>query len=139
MQKNTKELLRSRRGVTITEVAIALVIIGIISAAALSVVMYSVNVEKQSFSVIQAENTAENALACFRYAETEEEFVEALCKTGAYEQQEDGSLILVSNGCTVTVRADYSQLYFEYNAVNADGEQIYSFRYPHSNVEGGAS
>lgn len=135
--KNVHNILRSRRGITITEVTITLVIIGIISAAALSVVLYSVNVEKNSFSVIEAENAAENALACFRFAETEEEFVEALGKTGAYEKQGDGSYIFIGNGCTVTVRADYSQHYFEYNAVNANGEKIYSFRYPKSTLEGG--
>lgn len=139
MKKKRLSPLRPRRGITITEVTIALVIISIISAAALSVVMYSVNVEKQAFSVINAKTAAENTLACFRYAETQEEFAQALEKTGAYEQQPDGSWVLSDNGCTVTVKADFTQRYFEYSAVNADGEQIYAFRYPRETVEGGVS
>lgn len=139
MKINKKELLRSRRGVTITEVVIALTIIGIISSAALTTVMHSLRVETQSFTVIEAENAAENALACFRYAEDENEFTEALCKTGAYEKQDDGSLVLSEKGYTVTVRADYSENYFEYNAVNSDGVEIYSFYYPNVDSEGGVS
>ncbi len=137
MKSNTKLLLRSRRGVTITEVVVALVIIGIISSAALSLVMYSVNVEKDSFSVVEAKIAAENTLACFRYAENEDEFVEALSKTDSYETQDDGSLLLSGNGYTVTVKADYSENYFEYTAVKSNGEEIYSFSYP-NNYEGGS-
>lgn len=138
MNKRAKDVLCSRRGVTITEVTVALVIISIISAAALSLVMYSVNVEKQSFATLEAQNAAENTLACFRYAQNREEFIEALGKTGPYLEQEDGSFRMVANGCTVTVKVDYGKYYVEYSAVNADGEPIYSFCYPHSRSQGGA-
>ena len=71
--------------------------------------------------------------------ELKDEFVEALCKTGAYEVQEDGSLLLTGNGYTVTVRADYTACCFDYTAVQADGRPIYSFRYPYDGAEGGAA
>lgn len=137
MTKKTNTSTRSRKGITITEVAVALVIIGIISSAALSLVMYSVNVERESFAIVEAENIADNALACFRYAEDYEEFCTVLQKTGDFEIQDDDSLLLNGNGYTVTIKPDYENNYFEYNAVNQDGEEIYSFRYPNVVLEGG--
>lgn len=130
MKNCTKALLRSRRGITMVEVVVGLVIISIISISALSLILRSVNVEKQSFSVIEAEYAAENTLACFRYAQTQEEFVQAMCQTAPYELQEDGSLLLARNGCTVTVLADYATRSFAYTAVDPNGVVIYSFHYP---------
>lgn len=131
MNTQKKEnMLRSRKGVTMTEVVIALVLISVISAAALSVVLKSVNIEKNTLTALEAANSAENAVECFRFSDSEEEFLTALQKTAPYEQADDGTFVLRASNAVITIRADYLADRFEYTAVDSDGEEIYSFYYP---------
>ena len=143
--------IRSRRGVTIMEVVIALVIITTISAVSLSMIVISHDMEAKAESAITAKNAAENAIECFRFADgNKTTFWECLKKTAdAYEfigftnDGQEGAVDktdpsanrarLVENGCTVTVSWINGKILF--SAINAKGEEIYSFTYP----EGGAS
>ena len=63
-----KRQLHSRKGVTVAEVVIALVIIAAISAFTLSLIVMSIGVETKSESAIEVKNAAENAIECFRFA-----------------------------------------------------------------------
>ena len=63
-----KKQLNSRKGVTVAEVVIALVIIAAISAFTLSLIVMSIGVENKSESAIEVKNAAENAIECFRFA-----------------------------------------------------------------------
>ncbi|MBE6983292.1 MAG: type II secretion system protein, partial [Ruminococcaceae bacterium] len=67
-----KRQLHSRKGVTVAEVVIALVIIAAISAFTLSLIVMSIGVETKSESAIEVKNAAENAIECFRFAKSEE-------------------------------------------------------------------
>ncbi len=116
----------TRRGISIVEVTIALVIISILSIAALSMIQVSVNVEQKTMIALEATNAGENAVECFRYAETDEEFLECLLLTGDYVER-DGNYVLYGDTYTVTVRPEGNQL--DYSAVNADGEEIYAFTF----------
>ena len=62
------EHIRSRKGVTIAEVVIALTIIAIISAFTLSLIVMSFGVENKSEVSIEVKNAAENAIECYRFA-----------------------------------------------------------------------
>ena len=62
--------IRSRKGVTIMEVVIALVIITAISAVSLSMIVISHDVEAKAESAITAKNAAENAVECYRFAKS---------------------------------------------------------------------
>ncbi len=131
---------RRRRGITMVEVVIAMVIIAVVSASALSMVMMSVNVEKKSVAAMEAANAAENILDCFRYAEDEDTFLRVLQKTGPYTQAADGSLLLEVNGCTVTVRAAFAPKQLECRGVDHNGEELFSYLYPDvADGEGGTS
>ena len=143
--------IRSRRGVTIMEVVIALVIITTISAVSLSMIVISHDVEAKAESAITAKNAAENAIECFRFAdgnrtvfwECLEETADAYEFIGFTNDGQEGPVDktdpsahrarLVENGCTVTVSWINGKILF--SAINAKGEEIYSFTYP----EGGAS
>ncbi len=59
---------RSRKGVTVIEVVIALAIIVTISAATLSIIVLSSNVETTAENAITVKNAAENAIECYRFA-----------------------------------------------------------------------
>jgi len=121
--------LRSRKGMSMVEVVIALVIISVISASALSMIMMSVNVEADAVRSFEVSESVDNAMDCFRFAETPAEFLEALKMTALYEQDPENPdrFLLKAAGFTVTVTVSGDQ--FEYTAVNVDGEVIYAFTY----------
>ena len=121
--------LRSRKGMSMVEVVIALVIISVISASALSMIMISVNVEADAVRSVEVSESVDNAIDCFRFAETPAEFLDALQKTAPYEQDPENPdrFLLKAAGFTVTVTVSGDQ--FAYTAVNADGEVIYVFTY----------
>ena len=120
---------RCRKGMSMVEVVIALVIISVISASALSMIMMSVNVEADAVRSVEVAESVDNAIDCFRFAETTDEFLEALKMTAPYEQDPENPdcFILKAGGFTATILVSGDQ--FEYTAVNVDSEVIYSFTY----------
>ena len=139
MKQPIRSRRNNRRGVTMVEVVVALIMISVVSAAALTMVMMSISVEQKAVTSLSVKTDAENVLNCFRYAETEEEFLEALKKTGAYEKDAEGHFVLSAEEFSVIVSADFSADSFVYTATNPDGEIIYTFTYPRSLEEGGGS
>ena len=127
-----KQNRRSRRGISIVEVVIALVIITIISASALSMIMMSVKVERKSVTALEVDNCAENSVECFRYAGNKTEFLECLQKTGDFTV-EDSTFVLRTTDYTVTILPGNDK--FDFYAVGADGVEICAFTYK----KGGAS
>ncbi len=118
--------IRSRRGISIVEVVIALVIITIISASALSMIMMSVKVERETVTALEVENCAENAVECFRYADSELVFFTCLKKTGNYTK-EDGSFVLRASDYTVTITPEDHE--FAFTAVSKGGVEICAFTF----------
>lgn len=149
--------IRSRKGITTTEVVIALVIIAAISAVTLTMMMLSDNVEAKTENAMVVQNSAENAIECYRFAESTagdrnaiaDVFFACLEKTGGYvqgtvredafvegaelQEGEKAAFRLVSGQCVVLIEIE--QAGFAYTAKNAKGEVLYEFTYP----EGGAS
>ncbi len=121
-----KQNIASRKGVSIVEAVIALVIISIISASALSMMMMSVKVERNALTAMEVENSAEDAVDCFRFAKDDAAFLECLQMTGDFVE-EDGNFIMRSPAYTVTIRPGTNQ--FEYSAVGLNGEEICVFTY----------
>ena len=60
--------LRSRKGVTVAEVVVALAIIAVISGATMTMFLLSAEVESKSVAALNVKNAAENAIECFRFA-----------------------------------------------------------------------
>lgn len=134
-----KENIRSRKGISMVEVVVALVVITIISLATLSVVFVSAKVEAKTVVAMEVRNSAENAVECFRFAGGKAEtFISCLNKTIAkneqeFQQQADGSYISNAGGYKVTialVRNDQNELIgFDYCAKDSAGKEIYSFTF----------
>ena len=150
-----KKNIRSRKGVSMAEVVVALLVISIISAATMSVVMQSVNQEAKSVQVFEVRNSAENAMECFRFASVQQDgfdpelFIECMNKTTADAQfaEQDGSYILDAGSYTVTItlltvqeteqETEQETVYgFSYLAVNDDGEEIFSYTFQNGGVQG---
>ena len=131
--KNNKTL-KSKKGITIVEAVITLVLIGIIMVSAVSVVLMSIDVENNSNVAVELKNSAENILECFRFAETEEEFETAIKKCGNYIKDEEGNFVLVGGNVTVTVTTDFTEKTLKYSAVDSQSEELYSFNFPYAQV-----
>ena len=142
MKKHT----HSRRGVSLTEVVVALMAIAIISAATMSVVMMSVNQEAKSVRAFEVRNSAENAVECFRFAMGEaegfqpENFIEYMEMTTAGKRfaEQDGSYVLDAGNflVTITLLADQETVYgFSYLAVDGDGGEVFSYTFKNGGVQ----
>ena len=65
-----------KRGFSMAEVVISLTVITIVTVAALMLVTSNTRAQAQSAATLSATNTVENAIECFEFAETVEEFEE---------------------------------------------------------------
>ncbi len=74
--------IKNRRGFTVVELVVAMAIIVIVSATAIGLINTQNTVHLRTTQTIEATNMAENAIECFRWAETEAKFVESYAKTG---------------------------------------------------------
>lgn len=72
--------LRNRKGITMTEVIIAMAVVTIITGAAISVVVASVQFDAKYQSETYALNACESAVNCVRFADTPEELADLLNK-----------------------------------------------------------
>ena len=117
---------RSRRGISLVEVVVALTVIAIISSAALSLVISSASVDANSLRSTQVMMAAENVLECYRFAESKEEFAALLEKTGDYKGS-DGVFVLTEKSDVITVH--YTNTKLNFSATDGDGEEIYSYEF----------
>ena len=117
---------RSRRGISLVEVVVALTVIAIISSAALSLVISSARVDANSLRSTQVMMAAENVLECYRFAESKEEFAALLEKTGDYKGS-DGVFVLTEKSYVITVH--YTNTKLTFSATDGDGEEIYSYEF----------
>lgn len=126
MRRSSTKSARSRRGISLVEVVVALAVITIISAAALSLVISSARVDANSLRSTQITIAAENSLECYRFAESEEEFAELLEKTGDYKKVDD-AYVLTEKAYVITV--NYTDTKLTFSATDGDGEEIYSYEF----------
>lgn len=117
---------RSRRGISLVEVVVALTVIAIISSAALSLVISSARVDANSLRSTQVMMAAENVLECYRFAENDGDFADLLQKTGDYKGS-DGVFVLTEKSYTITVNYTDTQLTF--SATDSDGKEIYKYEF----------
>ena len=66
--------LKSKKGYSLVEVVIALSVIIVVSATALTVILYSITLRHAEINKSEAQNFAENVLECFNAADDTEEF-----------------------------------------------------------------
>ena len=80
-----KSKLSFRKGVSLVEVVVALTIISIISVAAFSLILSSMDLENDMMRDVEISASADDVLDCFIFAETEEKFAEGMHALGYME------------------------------------------------------
>lgn len=126
IRRSSTKSARSRRGISLVEVIVALAVITIISTAALSLVISSARVDANSLRSTRVMIAAENALECYRFSDSEDEFVALLRKTGDYIEA-DGSYVLTESSYAITVEYEDDSLRF--TAIDSDGKEIYNYEF----------
>ena len=153
-----KENMKSRRGVALAEAVIALVVIGVISVATLTIIFGSVQIENKTIVAMDVRNQAENAIECFRFAKGDKNvFFACLEKIAEGERcnfaKNDTEFILDMGGykMRITVREEMQEMQdengntvqkavaiaFDFAAIyENNNDMIYSFTFPSN--EGGS-
>ena len=97
---------RTRGGFTLAEVVVALAVIVIVTAAAMTLISSQLTLELETIQTVEAANIAENAIECFRFTKkhTNIEFENLFRSvTGADEADENGYYPCELNGTTYKV------------------------------------
>ena len=153
-----KKNMKSRKGVALAEAVIALVVIGVISVATLTIIFSSVQVENKTIVAMDVRNQAENAIECFRFAKGDEKtFVACLNQTEVndFDPTGDHTYVLDKGGykTTITVMVTTQTEQKDGNEVTVEkmvgfrleavydnaqsNDLIYEFDFPKSSNEGG--
>ena len=133
MRKNT------RKGFSLLEALVSLTVVVIVSIATVSLMLTSARLDGENMRSFEAHNQAENAVECFRFAEDQDEFLEAFAKslqTPVEEGEElpkfeeiEGQNVFSQNGYVVTFTAlNFAGHNFAYTA-SENGVEIYTFIY----------
>ena len=117
--------VKSRRGISMVEVVVALTVIVIVSAAALSLITAHTHLEARTAQTIEATNIAENAVECFRFDSTEEDFKNAFLQTGVSYDETEG--IYTSGSLTAEIVIDGSEITVVVK--NASGDTLVDVTY----------
>ena len=81
LSKN-KAKFSSRKGISLVEVVVALTIISIISVAAFSLILSSMDLENNIMRDVEISASADDVLDCFIFAKTEAEFAKSIAVLG---------------------------------------------------------
>ena len=124
---------RAKRGFSIFEVVIAMVVVGVCTATTISVIEKSRDLSSKSFYYYEARALADNTLEVFKFAENDEQFVSGL---GYLDQRytREGYLYYYENSL---YRVEVTVVFNEYNGKStfkavgyqANGHQLFKFYY----------
>lgn len=128
-----KYISNPRKGFSIMEVVVALVVITLVSGVVMTLITSSDTIERNTMSVLNATNLTENIIDCFRFADSKEEFEPLIEKFDVdYEHSlniyEQDQYLIVKDNYRITFVIDYVAHELEINTV-VDGEEIYSCIY----------
>ena len=101
LSKN-KAKFSSRKGISLVEVVVALTIISIISVAAFSLIMSSMDLENNIMRDVEISASADDVLDCFIFAKTEAEFAKSIAVLG-YMSSATGTYRLEKGSYNITV------------------------------------
>jgi prepilin-type N-terminal cleavage/methylation domain-containing protein len=111
LSKN-RSRLSSRKGVSLVEVVVALAVISIISFAAFSLILSSIDLENNMMRDVEISAAADDALDCFIFAETEEKFAECMHALGYTYLPEDNLYLCYGDGYVIKVSCEDNSMKF---------------------------
>ena len=122
-----------RKGFSLMEVVVALVIITLVSSVVMTLITSSNTIERNTMSALNATNLAENIIECFRYADSKEELdplLEKLAIDYEYGLSVDNldRYVIIKDNYRIVFVVNYVAQELEIDTF-IDGEEIYSSIY----------
>lgn len=136
MKKLLHKLLRDRRGISMTEVIVAMAVVTIVTAAAISVVMASIKFDAKYNDETTALSYCESVVDCVRFADDVDTLSKALDTVkpgfGSYSQEETGQgheFLINEAGAVIKVVVTTIDENVNY-VVTYDDDEIYAITKP---------
>lgn len=121
MKKALLKLLGNRKGISMTEVIVAMAVLVMVSGAAITVLIASVKADTAYQNKYAVLSGCENAAECLRFADGEKDLLEEALGKAGFAQTDETEFTLEKGNETVTVlKIDESY------AVVYNGEVIYT-------------
>ena len=128
-----KRLLRDRKGVSITEIVVAMAVVLMITGAAISVVLASAKADATYNNKYRALTACENAAECIRYSQGNESLLKNALKEAGFTIPIDASPFLEIGDDSIVVYRDLKDGFY---MVVYNGEEIYKSQYKRVQSEG---
>ena len=125
LSKN-RSRLSSRKGVSLVEVVVALAVISIISFAAFSLILSSMDLENNIMRDVEISASADDVLDCFIFAEAEGKFAEGMHVLG-YMSSANGIYRLDKGSYVIEVT--YSEKKMDFKAKDENDNIIFEQTY----------
>lgn len=135
MSRLDRHTLPNRRGFSVLELVVALTIIVLISAAAVTFLIAATKAEAKLTARMEVTNSAENAIEAFRYSSSAADFDLFLLYSGEHYTPADGASETYRAYSKTTpfyqiwLTVDYAENQLEFYAVDTSGKEIYRFNY----------
>lgn len=122
MKKALLKLLGNRKGISMTEVIVAMAVLVMVSGAAITVLIASVKADTAYQNKYAVLSGCENAAECLRFADGNEILLKEALEKAGFAQTDETEFTLEKGNETVTVLKNDDESY----AVVYNGEVIYT-------------
>lgn len=122
MKKALLKLLGNRKGISMTEVIVAMAVLVMVSGAAITVLIASVKADTAYQNKYAVLSGCENAAECLRFADGNEVLLKEALEKAGFAQTDETEFTLEKGNETVTVLKNDDESY----AVVYNGEVIYT-------------
>ena len=127
-----KNINNSRKGFSLMEVVVAMVIIALVSTVVMTLINSSDTIERNTMGVLNATNITENIIECFRYADNKEELDALLDEFVDYEfsltAENYDRYVIVKDNYRIIFVINHVAHELEIDTI-VNGEEIYSCIY----------
>ncbi len=137
--------MKKKNGFSMVEVVIALAVVLIVSATAITITIYSITTKQDEINRNEALNLTENIWNCFKAAENEDEFFALVdFSDGVAFQQKNGAYVYSPSIHEYTVRMTFDfdpasgKKSLDITALDRKGKAIVEFDYTVGGRESGA-
>ncbi len=122
MKKALLDLIKNRKGVSMTEVIVAMAVLVMVSGAAITVLIASVKADTAFENKYAVLSGCENAAECLRFADGEKDLLKVALEKAGFVQTDETEFTLEKGNETVTVLENNESYAVVYN-----GEVIYTY------------
>jgi len=119
---------KSKRGISLVEVIVAIVVITIISVSATTVILSSSKNDQTNLRTTQIALTSKSVVDCFRFADDLEEFCNTLKKVDDFNT-DNATITLNKETFSLTIEADFTERKVTITALDNKGKELTKVQY----------